>query len=182
MTVERESVSQDQTDFSALARESRRHGRRLPAVADRRQRAVFGKQLEEQGKGASSSARTASTRRTTSSSPAPTSRRSRPTSRGSTTRRSRSSRTAFEAEYGEFGTFGPPTFAATTGRDGGGQGPCAAGKSRPQGDASTRCGRRTCRRRSSGSRSRSTDTGDIEDAEFYIFKIADDGSYTLVRS
>ena len=84
----------------------------------------------------SSSGRTASSRLTTSRSPAPTSRRSLPTSRGWTTRRSRSSSTAFEARSTATSARSvSPTFAATTVVMEAAMALCAAGRGAdPRGD------------------------------------------------
>jgi branched-chain amino acid transport system substrate-binding protein len=182
VTVERESVSQDQTDFSGLA----------SGVADdtdvvflpwqvAANAQLFGNQLEEQGKDAvifgsdglfSPDDFKIAGSYVSSFAPDIT---------GLDDPAVQELATAFEAEYGDFGTFGPPTFAATTVVMEAAMALCAAGEE-PTREAMVDQMQQTNLPDSIlGQPIAFTETGDIQDAVFFIFQVQDDGSYTLVE-
>jgi ABC-type branched-subunit amino acid transport system substrate-binding protein len=86
---------------------------------------------------------------------------------------------AYTAEYGDFGTFGPPTYAATEAVLTAANSICQDGNE-PTRDAITeRLGDTTIDDSILGGSLSFDDNGDPEGAEFYIFTI-DGGEYTLV--
>jgi branched-chain amino acid transport system substrate-binding protein len=182
VTVERESVSQDQTDFSGL----------VSAVADdtdvvflpwqvAANAQLFGNQLSEQGKDAvifgsdglfSPDDFKIAGSYVSSFAPDIT---------GLDDPAIQELATAFEEEYGDFGTFGPPTFAATTVVMEAAMALCAGGEE-PTREAMVDQMQQTSLPESIlGQPIAFTDIGDIQDATFFIFQVQDDGSYTLVE-
>ncbi|HXV95482.1 MAG TPA: branched-chain amino acid ABC transporter substrate-binding protein [Gaiellaceae bacterium] len=182
VTVTRESVSQDQTDFSGL----------VSAVADdtdvvflpwqvAANAQLFGNQLSEQGKDAvifgsdglfSPDDFSIAGSYVSSFAPDIT---------GLDDPAIQELVTAFEAEYGDFGTFGPPTFAATTVVMEAAKAICEGGEeptreAMVEGIAATNLSESIL-----GQPIAFTDTGDIQDATFFIFQVQDDGSYQLVQ-
>ena len=182
VTVTRESVSQDQTDFSGL----------VSAVADdtdvvflpwqvAANAQLFGNQLSEQGKDAvifgsdglfSPDDFSIAGSYVSSFAPDIT---------GIDDPAIQELVTAFEAEYGDFGTFGPPTFAATTVVMEAAKAICEGGEeptreAMVEGIAATNLSESIL-----GQPIAFTDTGDIQDATFFIFQVQDDGSYELVQ-
>ncbi|MGH3010545.1 MAG: branched-chain amino acid ABC transporter substrate-binding protein [Gaiellaceae bacterium] len=182
VTVERESVSQDQTDFSGL----------VSAVADdtdvvflpwqvAANAQLFGNQLAEQGKDAvifgsdglfSPDDFKIAGSYVSSFAPDIT---------GLDDPAIQELATAFEEEYGDFGTFGPPTYAATNVVMEAAMALCAAGEE-PTREAMIEQMQQTNLPESIlGQPIAFTDIGDIQDAVFFIFQVQDDGSYTLVE-
>jgi branched-chain amino acid transport system substrate-binding protein len=182
VTVTRESVSQDQTDFSGLA----------SAVSDDTEvvflpwqvaanAQLFGNQLEEQGKDAvifgsdglfSPDDFSIAGSYVSSFAPDIT---------GLDDPAIQELVTAFEAEYGDFGTFGPPTFAATTVVMEAAKAICEGGEeptreAMVEGIAATNLSESIL-----GQPISFTEIGDIQDATFFIFQVQDDGSYQLVQ-
>jgi branched-chain amino acid transport system substrate-binding protein len=182
VTVSRESVSQDQTDFSALA----------SSVADdtdvvflpwqvAANAQLFGNQLAEQGKEAvifgsdglfSPDDFSIAGSYVSSFAPDIT---------GLDDPAIQELVAAFEEEYGDFGTFGPPTYAAATVVMEAATAVCEGGEEptreaileqMPDTDLSDSI---------LGQPISFTENGDIEDATFFIFQVAEDGSYELVQ-
>jgi branched-chain amino acid transport system substrate-binding protein len=88
---------------------------------------------------------------------------------------------AYTAEYGEFGTFGPPTFAAATVIMDAITAVCAAGET-PTRELVLDQVRQTNQESSIlGGPIQFDENGDILERRFYIFQINDDASYTLVQ-
>jgi branched-chain amino acid transport system substrate-binding protein len=88
---------------------------------------------------------------------------------------------AYTAEYGEFGTFGPPTFAAATVLMDAIAAVCAAGET-PTRELVLEQVRQTNQATSIlGGPIQFDENGDILERRFYIFQINDDASYTLVQ-
>ena len=181
-TVERDSVSQDQTDFSGLA----------SSVADdtdivflpwqvAANAQLFGNQLSEQGKEAiifgsdglfSPDDFKIAGSYVSSFAPDIT---------GLDDPAIQELADAFQAEYGDFGTFGPPTFAAATVIMEAAMALCSAGEE-PTREAMVDQIQQTNMPESIlGQPIVFTDIGDIQDATFFIFEVQDDGSYTLVE-
>jgi branched-chain amino acid transport system substrate-binding protein len=182
VTVTRESVSQDQTDFSAL----------VSAVADdtdvvflpwqvAANAQLFGNQLAEQDKDAvifgsdglfSPDDFSIAGSYVSSFAPDIT---------GLDDAAIQELVSAFEAEYGDFGTFGPPTFAATTVVMEAARAICEGGEeptreAMVEGISATNLSESIL-----GQPISFTDIGDIQDATFFIFQVQDDGSYQLVQ-
>jgi branched-chain amino acid transport system substrate-binding protein len=178
VTVSRESVNQDQTDFSSLVAG-------VPDDADvvflpwqiAANAQIFGQQLKEQGKDAvifgsdglfSPSDFKIDGSYVSSFAPDITNIES-----------SADLVEAYTAEYGDFGTFGPPTYAATEAVLTAANSICQDGNE-PTRDAITeRLGDTTIDDSILGGSLSFDDNGDPEGAEFYIFTI-DGGEYTLV--
>lgn len=182
VTVSRESVSQDQTDFSALASgvSDDTDVVFLPwQVAANAQ--LFGNQLAEQGKEAvifgsdglfSPDDFSVAGSFVSSFAPDIT---------GLEDPAIQELVTAFEEEYGDFGTFGPPTFAATTVVMEAARTICEGGdeptrEAMLEGMAATNLPESIL-----GQPIAFTPDGDIQDAVFFIFQIAEDGSYELIQ-
>lgn len=182
VTVSRESVSQDQTDFSALASgvSDDTDVVFLPwQVAANAQ--LFGNQLAEQGKEAvifgsdglfSPDDFSVAGSFVSSFAPDIT---------GLEDPAIQELVTAFEEEYGDFGTFGPPTFAATTVVMEAARTICEGGEEPTreamlEGMAATNLPESIL-----GQPIAFTPDGDIQDAVFFIFQIAEDGSYELIQ-
>jgi branched-chain amino acid transport system substrate-binding protein len=182
VTVERDSVSQDQTDFSGL----------VSSVADdtdvvflpwqvAANAQLFGNQLAEQGKEAvifgsdglfSPDDFKIAGSYVSSFAPDIT---------GLEDPAIQELVTAFEDEYGDFGTFGPPTYAAATVVMEAAAALCAGGEE-PTREAMVDQMQQTNLPESIlGQPIAFTDIGDIQDATFFIFQVQDDGSYTLVE-
>jgi branched-chain amino acid transport system substrate-binding protein len=89
--------------------------------------------------------------------------------------------TAFEAEYGDFGTFGPPTFAATTVVMEAAMAICQGGGEPTREAMLEQIGQTNLPESILGQPIAFTEDGDIQDATFFIFQVQDDGSYTLVQ-
>jgi branched-chain amino acid transport system substrate-binding protein len=88
---------------------------------------------------------------------------------------------AYTAEYGEFGTFGPPTFAAATVAMDAIARVCEAGEE-PSREAVLEQIAATNQETSIlGQPIVFTANGDLEGAVFFIFQVGDDGAYTLVE-
>jgi branched-chain amino acid transport system substrate-binding protein len=182
VTVERDSVSQDQTDFSGLA----------SSVADdtdivflpwqvAANAQLFGNQLSEQGKDAiifgsdglfSPDDFKIAGSYVSSFAPDIT---------GLDDPAIQELAEAFEAEYGDFGTFGPPTFAAATVIMEAAMALCAGGEEPTREAMVDQIQQTNLPESVLGQPIAFTDIGDIQDATFFIFQVQDDGSYTLVE-
>jgi branched-chain amino acid transport system substrate-binding protein len=182
VTVSRESVSQDQTDFSAL----------VSAVADdtdvvflpwqvAANAQLFGNQLAEQGKDAvifgsdglfSPDDFKIAGSYVSSFAPDIT---------GLDDPAIQELVTAFEAEYGDFGTFGPPTYAATTVVMEAATAVCEGGEEPTREAILEQMPETNLEESILGQPISFTENGDIEDATFFIFQVGEDGSYELVQ-
>jgi branched-chain amino acid transport system substrate-binding protein len=182
VTVSRESVSQEQTDFSAL----------VSAVADdtdvvflpwqvAANAQLFGNQLAEQGKDAvifgsdglfSPDDFKIAGSYVSSFAPDIT---------GLDDPAIQELATAFEEEYGDFGTFGPPTFAATTVVMEAATTVCEGGEEPTREAILEQMPQTDMEESILGQPIRFTENGDIEDATFFIFQVGEDGSYELVQ-
>ncbi len=89
--------------------------------------------------------------------------------------------TAFEAEYGDFGTFGPPTFAATTVVMEAAMAVCQDGGEPTREAILEQMGQTNLPESILGQPIAFTEDGDIQDATFFIFQVQDDGSYQLLQ-
>ncbi|MGH3059045.1 MAG: branched-chain amino acid ABC transporter substrate-binding protein [Gaiellaceae bacterium] len=182
VTVSRESVSQDQTDFSGL----------VSAVADdtdvvflpwqvAANAQLFGNQLAEQGKDAvifgsdglfSPDDFSIAGSYVSSFAPDIT---------GLDDPAIQELVTAFEDEYGDFGTFGPPTFAATTVVMEAATAVCEGGEEPTREAILEQMPETNLAESILGQPITFTEDGDIEDATFFIFQVGEDGSYELVQ-
>ena len=182
VTVSRESVSQDQTDFSAL----------VSSVADdtdvvflpwqvAANAQLFGNQLAEQGKEAvifgsdglfSPDDFKIAGSYVSSFAPDLT---------GLDDPAIQELVTAFEDEYGDFGTFGPPTYAATTVVMEAATAVCEGGEEPTREAILEQMPETNLEESILGQPITFTENGDIEDATFFIFQVAEDGSYELVQ-
>ena len=181
-TVSRESVSQDQTDFSGL----------VSAVADdtdvvflpwqvAANAQLFGNQLAEQGKDAvifgsdglfSPDDFSIAGSYVSSFAPDIT---------GLDDPAIQELATAFEDEYGDFGTFGPPTYAATTVVMEAATAVCEGGEEPTREAILEQMPETNLSESILGQPITFTEDGDIEDATFFIFQVGEDGSYELVE-
>jgi branched-chain amino acid transport system substrate-binding protein len=182
VTVQRESVSQDQTDFSAL----------VSGVADdtdvvflpwqiAANAQLFGNQMSEQGKEAVIfgsdglfSPDDFSIQGSYVSSFAPD-------ITGLDDPEVQELVAGYEEEYGDFGTFGPPTYAATWVVMNAAYGVCEGGEEPSREAVLEAVGETNLEESILGQPITFTEAGDIEDATFFIFQIAADGSYELVQ-
>lgn len=182
VTVERESVSQDQTDFSAL----------VSGVADdtdvvflpwqiAANAQLFGNQMAEQSKDAvifgsdglfSPDDFSIAGSYVSSFAPDIT---------GLDDPAIQELATAFEEEYGDFGTFGPPTFAATTVLMEAATAVCEGGEEPSREALLEAVGETNIEESILGQPIAFDENGDIQDAQFFIFQIAEDGSYELIQ-
>jgi branched-chain amino acid transport system substrate-binding protein len=182
VTVERESVSQDQTDFSAL----------VSGVADdtdvvflpwqiAANAQLFGNQLAEQGKEAvifgsdglfSPDDFSIAGSYVSSFAPDIT---------GLDDPAVQELASAYEQEFGDFGTFGPPTFAATTVVMDAAHRACQDGEEPSREVVLENVGTTDFSESILGQPIAFDENGDIQDATFFIFQIAEDGSYELVQ-
>ena len=182
VTVSRESVSQDQTDFSGL----------VSSVADdtdvvflpwqvAANAQLFGNQLAEQGKEAvifgsdglfSPDDFKIAGSYVSSFAPDIT---------GLDDPAIQELVTAFEAEYGDFGTFGPPTYAATTVVMEAATAVCEDGEEPTRESILEQMPETNLSESILGQPITFTESGDIEDATFFIFQVGEDGSYELVQ-
>jgi branched-chain amino acid transport system substrate-binding protein len=178
VTVTRQSVNQRQTDFSSLVS-------RVPDDADvvflpwqiAANAQIFGQQLKEQGKDAvifgsdglfSPSDFTIDGSFVSSFAPDITN-----------IEESTELAEAYQAEYGDFGTFGPPTYAATEVLLTAMQSVCEDGGELTREAVADAVGETTIDESILGGSLSFTDSGDPEGAEFYIFRIGG-GEYELV--
>ncbi len=178
VTVSRESVNQDQTDFSSLVSG-------VPDDADvvvlpwqiAANAQIFGQQLKEQGKDAvivgsdglfSPSDFTIDGSFVSSFAPDITN-----------IEESTELAEAFEAEYGDFGTFGPPTYAATEVLLTAMNAVCEDGGELTREAVAEQVRETTIEESILGGSLSFTDTGDPEGAEFFVFTI-EGGEYMLV--
>jgi branched-chain amino acid transport system substrate-binding protein len=181
-TVTRESVSQDQTDFSSL----------VSAVADdtdvvflpwqvAANAQLFGNQLAEQGKDVpifgsdglfSPDDFKVAGSYVSSFAPDIT---------GLDDPAIQDMVAAFEDEYGDFGTFGPPTFAATTVVMEAATAVCEGGEEPTREAVLEQMDATDLSESILGQPISFTENGDIQDATFFIFQVQDDGSYQLVE-
>jgi branched-chain amino acid transport system substrate-binding protein len=182
VTVTRESVSQDQTDFSSL----------VSAVSDdtdviflpwqvAANAQLFGNQLAEQGKDAvifgsdglfSPDDFKVAGSYVSSFAPDIT---------GLDDPAIQEMVAAFEDEYGDFGTFGPPTFAATTVVMEAATAVCEGGDEPTREAVLEQMDETDLPDSILGQPIAFTENGDIQDATFFIFQVQDDGSYQLVE-
>jgi ABC-type branched-subunit amino acid transport system substrate-binding protein len=88
---------------------------------------------------------------------------------------------AFEDEYGDFGTFGPPTFAATTVVMEAATAVCEGGEEPTREAVLEQMDQTDLPESILGQPIAFTENGDIQDATFFIFQVQDDGSYQLVE-
>jgi branched-chain amino acid transport system substrate-binding protein len=178
VTVTRQSVNQRQTDFSSLVS-------RVPDDADvvflpwqiAANAQIFGQQLKEQGKDAvifgsdglfSPSDFTIDGSFVSSFAPDITN-----------IEESTELAEAYQAEYGDFGTFGPPTYAATEVLLTAMQSVCEDGGELTREAVADAVDETTIDESILGGSLSFTDSGDPEGAEFYIFRIGG-GEYELV--
>jgi branched-chain amino acid transport system substrate-binding protein len=182
VTVSRESVSQDQTDFSAL----------VSAVADdtdvvflpwqvAANAQLFGNQLAEQGKEAvifgSDGLFSPDDFKIAGSFVSSFA----PDITGLDDPAIQELVAAFEDEYGDFGTFGPPTYAATTVVMEAATAVCEGGEDPTREAILEQMPETNLSESILGQPITFTENGDIEDATFFIFQVAEDGSYELVQ-
>ncbi len=182
VTVERESVSQDQTDFSSLVSgvSDDTDVVFLPwQVAANAQ--LFGNQMAEQGKDAvifgsdglfSPDDFMIAGAYVSSFAPDIT---------GLDDPAVQELVTAFQDEYGDFGTFGPPTYAATTVVMEAATAICANGDEPTREAMVDQIAQTNLPDSILGQPISFTEAGDINDAVFFIFQVQDDGSYQLVQ-
>ncbi|HYY75305.1 MAG TPA: branched-chain amino acid ABC transporter substrate-binding protein [Gaiellaceae bacterium] len=182
VTVERESVSQDQTDFSALVSGVANDTDVvfLPwQIAANAQ--LFGNQMSEQGKDAvifgsdglfSPDDFSIAGSYVSSFAPDIT---------GLDDPAVQELATAYEEEFGDFGTFGPPTFAATTVVMDAAYRACQDGEEPSREVVLENVGTTDFPESILGQPIAFDENGDIQDATFFIFQIAEDGSYELVQ-
>jgi branched-chain amino acid transport system substrate-binding protein len=182
VTVQRESVSQDQTDFSALVSgiSDDTDVVFLPwQIAANAQ--LFGNQMAEQGKDAvifgsdglfSPDDFSIAGSYVSSFAPDIT---------GLDDPAIQELATAYEQEYGDFGTFGPPTFAATMVVMNAAYEACQGGEEPSREAVLENVAATDMPESILGQPISFTEDGDIEGATFFIFQIADDGSYELVE-
>jgi len=178
VTVRRESVNQKQTDFSALVS-------RIPNDANvvvlpwqiAANAQIFGQQMREQGKDAtifgSDGLFSPDDFRIDGalvSSFAPDIRN---------IEESQELAEAFQAEHGDFGTFGPPTYAATEVVMTAMRNVCESGEELTREAVAEAIGEVSISESILGGELAFDDNGDPEGAEFYIFRV-EDGEYTLV--
>ncbi|HWG56991.1 MAG TPA: branched-chain amino acid ABC transporter substrate-binding protein [Gaiellaceae bacterium] len=178
VTVSRQSVNQDQTDFSSLVS-------RVPQDADvvflpwqiAANAQIFGQQMREQGREAVIfgsdglfSPEDFKIDGSYVSSFAPDIRN---------IEESQELAEAFTAEYGDFGTFGPPTYAATYVVMTALQTLCERGDEPTREAVVEEIGQTNVQGSILGGDLSFDENGDPEGAEFYIFRI-EDGEYTLV--
>jgi branched-chain amino acid transport system substrate-binding protein len=181
-TVQRESVSQDQTDFSALVSgiSDDTDVVFLPwQIAANAQ--LFGNQMAEQGKDAvifgsdglfSPDDFSIAGSYVSSFAPDIT---------GLDDPAIQELATAYEQEYGDFGTFGPPTFAATTVVANAAYEACQGGEEPSREAVLENVAATDMSESILGQPITFTEDGDVEGATFFIFQVADDGSYELVE-
>ena len=182
VTVERESVSQDQTDFSGL----------VSAVADdtdvvflpwqiAANAQLFGNQLAEQGKDAvifgsdglfSPDDFSLAGSYVSSFAPDIT---------GLDDPAIQELAAAYEEEYGDFGTFGPPTFAAATVIMEAATSVCEGGEEPTREAVLAAVDETNLEETILGQPIVFDEKGDIQDAQFFIFQIGEDGSYELIQ-
>lgn len=182
VTVERESVSQDQTDFSAL----------VSGVADNTDvvflpwqiaanAQLFGNQMAEQGKDAvifgsdglfSPDDFSIAGSYVSSFAPDIT---------GLDDPEVQELATAFEEEFGDFGTFGPPTYAATWVVLNAAYQVCQGGEEPTREAVLEAVGETNLEESILGQPIAFDENGDIQDAQFFIFQISEDGAYELVQ-
>jgi branched-chain amino acid transport system substrate-binding protein len=182
LTVNRESVSQDQTDFSGLASSvsDETDVVFLPwQVAANAQ--LFGNQLAEQGKDVTIFGSDGLFSPDDFSIAGSYVSSFAPDITGLDDPDVQELATAFQEEYGDFGTFGPPTFAATTVAMEAAASICEDG-GEPTREAMLEAVAATNLPDSIlGQPITFTEDGDIQDAVFFIFQVQDDGSYELVQ-
>lgn len=89
--------------------------------------------------------------------------------------------TAFQDEYGDFGTFGPPTYAATTVVMEAATAICEGGEEPTREAMVEQIAQTNLPDSILGQPISFTEAGDINDAVFFIFQVQDDGSYQLVQ-
>jgi branched-chain amino acid transport system substrate-binding protein len=182
VTVERESVSQDQTDFSAL----------VSGIADdtdvvflpwqiAANAQLFGNQMAEQGKEAvifgsdglfSPDDFSIAGSYVSSFAPDIT---------GLDDPAIQELVAAYEEEYGDFGTFGPPTYAATRVVMSAAYQACQDGEEPSRDVVLENVGETNFPESILGQPIVFDENGDIQDATFFIFQVAEDGSYELVQ-
>ncbi len=182
VTVSRESVSQDQTDFSALVSgvSDDTDVVFLPwQVAANAQ--LFGNQMAEQGKDAvifgsdglfSPDDFSIAGSYVSSFAPDIT---------GLDDPQIQELAAAFEEEYGDFGTFGPPTYAATTVVMEAATAVCEGGEEPTREAILEQMPETNLEESILGQPIAFDEDGDIQDATFFIFQVAEDGSYELVE-
>ncbi|HET9213428.1 MAG TPA: branched-chain amino acid ABC transporter substrate-binding protein [Gaiellaceae bacterium] len=182
VTVSRESVSQDQTDFSALVSgvSDDTDVVFLPwQVAANAQ--LFGNQMAEQGKDAvifgsdglfSPDDFSIAGSYVSSFAPDIT---------GLDDPAIQELAAAFEEEYGDFGTFGPPTYAATTVVMEAATAICEGGEEPTREAILEQMPETNLEESILGQPIAFDEDGDIQDATFFIFQVAEDGSYELVE-
>lgn len=181
-TVTRESVSQDQTDFSSL----------VSAVADdtdviflpwqvAANAQLFGNQLAEQGKDivifGSDGLFSPDDFKIAGSYVSSFA----PDIKGLDDPAIQEMVAAFEDEYGDFGTFGPPVFAATTVVMEAATAICEGGEEPTREAMIEQMDQTDLSESILGQPIAFTENGDIQDATFFIFQVQDDGSYQLVE-
>jgi branched-chain amino acid transport system substrate-binding protein len=182
VTVNRDSVSQDQTDFSGLASSvsDETDVVFLPwQVAANAQ--LFGNQLAEQGKDVTIFGSDGLFSPDDFSIAGSYVSSFAPDITGLDDPDVQELAAAFQEEYGDFGTFGPPTFAATTVAMEAAASICEDG-GEPTREAMLEAVAATNLPDSIlGQPITFTEDGDIQDAVFFIFQVQDDGSYELVQ-
>ncbi|MGH3023585.1 MAG: branched-chain amino acid ABC transporter substrate-binding protein [Gaiellaceae bacterium] len=181
-TVSRESVSQDQTDFSAL----------VSGVADdtdvvflpwqvAANAQLFGNQMAEQGKDAVIFGSDGLFSPDDFSIAGSFVSSFAPDITGLDDPAIQELVAAFEEEYGDFGTFGPPTFAATTVVMEAATAVCESGEEPSRENILAQMAETNLTESILGQPIAFDENGDIQDATFFIFQVGEDGSYELVE-
>ncbi len=88
---------------------------------------------------------------------------------------------AYTAQFGEFGTFGPPVYAATTVVLDAIARVCEAGETPSRESVLEQIAATNQATSILGQPIVFTESGDLEGAKFFIFQVGDDGAYTLVQ-
>ena len=182
VTVSRESVSQDQTDFSAL----------VSGVADdtdvvflpwqvAANAQLFGNQMAEQGKEAVIFGSDGLFSPDDFSIAGSFVSSFAPDITGLDDPAIQELVAAFEEEYGDFGTFGPPTFAATTVVMEAATAVCESGEEPSRENILAQMPETSLEESILGQPIAFDENGDIQDATFFIFQVGEDGSYELVE-
>lgn len=180
--VTRESVSQDQTDFSALVSRVTNDTDVvfLPwQVAANAQ--LFGQQMQEQGKDAVIFGSDGLFSPDDFSIAGSYVSAFAPDIRGLDDPDVQELADSFQQQFGDFGTFGPPTFAATTVIMSAALSVCESGDDLSRANVLAAVGETNLESSILGQPISFTEDGDIEGAVFFIFQIAEDGSYELVQ-
>jgi branched-chain amino acid transport system substrate-binding protein len=182
VTVERESVSQDQTDFSALVSSVANDTDVvfLPwQIAANAQ--LFGNQLSEQGKEAIIFGSDGLFAPDDFSIAGSFVSSFAPDITGLDDPAIQEIAQAYEQEYGDFGTFGPPTYEAARVLMTAIYGLCQEGEEPSREAVLERVAQTDLQDSILGQPITFDDTGDVENATFFIFEVAEGGEFELVE-